>query len=75
MEEIWKDIPNCDGMYKISNHGRIKSLKNNKERILKTLNNGKNHSYIVLNNKSYSINKLHTLVFYKEIRDSKNKKL
>jgi hypothetical protein len=73
MEEIWKDIPNFDGVYKISNHGRIKSLKNNKERILKPLNNGRDYYYVFLNNKSFSINKLHTLVFYKEIRDSKNK--
>lgn len=26
MEEIWKDIPNYEGMYQISNFGRVKSL-------------------------------------------------
>lgn len=27
MKEIWKDIPNYEGLYQISNLGRIKSLK------------------------------------------------
>ena len=27
MEEIWKDIPNYEGLYQISNLGRIKSLE------------------------------------------------
>ena len=26
MKEIWKDIPNYEGIYKISNLGRLKSL-------------------------------------------------
>ncbi len=26
MEEIWKDIPEYEGMYQISNLGRVKSL-------------------------------------------------
>jgi len=26
-QEIWKDIPGCDGYYQVSNKGRIKSLK------------------------------------------------
>ena len=36
MQEIWKDIPNYEGIYQISNLGRIKSLKG-KEKILKLL--------------------------------------
>jgi hypothetical protein len=35
MEEIWKDIPDCDGIYKVSNLGNLKSLKFGKEKILK----------------------------------------
>lgn len=33
--EIWKDIPEYEGIYQISNLGRVKSLKFNRERILK----------------------------------------
>lgn len=39
MEEIWKDIPEYEGLYQASNYGKIKSLGNGKthktERILK----------------------------------------
>ena len=39
MEEIWKDVPNYEGLYQASNLGKIKSLPRNgtiqKERILK----------------------------------------
>lgn len=37
MNEIWKDIPNYEGLYQASNLGRIKSLKRKgaKEKILK----------------------------------------
>lgn len=39
MKEIWKDIPDYEGLYQVSNLGRIKSLPRNgtikKERILK----------------------------------------
>jgi hypothetical protein len=28
MEEIWKDIPNYEGLYQASNLGRIKTAKN-----------------------------------------------
>ena len=43
MKEIWKDIPNYEGLYQISNFGRVKSLprmmKNRKcEEIIKTPN-------------------------------------
>lgn len=32
--EIWKDVPNYNGDYQVSNFGRVKSLKRNKEIIL-----------------------------------------
>ena len=34
-EEIWKDIEGYDGLYQISDKGRVKSLKFGKEKILK----------------------------------------
>lgn len=33
-EEIWKDIKGYDGKYQVSNLGRVRSFKYNKERIL-----------------------------------------
>ena len=33
--EIWKDIEGYDGMYQVSNLGRVKSFKQGKERIMK----------------------------------------
>ncbi len=35
MEEIWKDVPNYEGMYQVSNIGRVKSIKFKKHKILK----------------------------------------
>ena len=37
--EIWKDIPNYEGIYQASNLGRVKSFYGLKERILKPLIN------------------------------------
>lgn len=36
MDEIWKDIKNYEGMYQISNTGKVKSFRNNEPRIMKT---------------------------------------
>ena len=41
MEE-WKDIPGYAGLYQVSNLGRVKSLRFNKERIMKSTNS---HGY------------------------------
>ena len=35
--EIWKDIKEYEGLYQVSNLGRVKSLKFGKEKILKPL--------------------------------------
>ena len=35
MKEIWKDIKNYEGIYQISNLGRVKSFKNKKPKIIK----------------------------------------
>lgn len=37
MDEIWKDIIGYEGLYQISNLGRVKSLGNNKSRKEKIL--------------------------------------
>ena len=57
MEEIWKDIPNYEGLYQASNFGRIKSIQyfnhvNNKiyprEKILKPILNEKGYCRVDL---------------------------
>lgn len=64
MKEIWKDIKNFEGLYQISNYGRVKSLPkkrnskfNNKEIILKQFKNTNGYFQIDLwkNNKGKHI--------------------
>lgn len=63
MEEIWKDIPNFDGMYQISNLGRVKSLCNDKEKILKTRLHPTGYELINLREKTYRVHYLVAVVF------------
>ena len=47
IEEVWKDIPDYEGLYQISNLGRVKSLPRKwspKETILKA--EGKSEEYL-----------------------------
>ena len=46
--EIWKDIVNYEGLYKVSNFGRVKSLLFGKERIIKQITNNKGYSFVNL---------------------------
>lgn len=51
MEEIWKDIKDFEGLYQISNLGRVKSLNYNrtgKEKILSLLDNGSGYFKVCL---------------------------
>ena len=47
-EEIWRDIEGYEGLYKVSNFGRVKSLKYGKERILKPVKNGCGYIFVNL---------------------------
>lgn len=50
--EIWKDIEGYEGLYQVSNLGRVKSLGNNKsrkEKIMKLSKNKGNYLHVVLN--------------------------
>ena len=67
MEEIWKDIKGYEGLYQVSNLGRVKSLKNSsgksRERI-KTLRVS-NRGYYLVNlckNRYYETKSVHRLV-------------
>ena len=62
-KEVWKSIPNYEGLYEVSSLGRVKSLKFNKERILK--NTIRSDGYSVVGLFKYRIKKdkkVHQLV-------------
>ena len=73
MEE-WKDIQGYEGLYQVSNYGRVKSLEREiirsngkpqiiRERILRGLNNSKDHYHVRLQkNKEYEQPYIHRLV-------------
>ena len=63
MDEIWKDKKYYEGLYQVSNCGRIKSFKWNKEKILQPLiqSNGYYYVGLVKNNKRINY-KIHRLV-------------
>lgn len=48
MKEYWRNIKDYEGLYQVSNHGRVKSLKYGKEKILKAGKNKKGYLYVVL---------------------------
>ena len=71
MKEIWKDIKNFEGLYQVSNLGRVKSLPKytysrgysqlRKEKLLKPCYVGKYRNYLAVrlnNNKQYKIHRL-----------------
>lgn len=63
MAEIFKDIQGFEGLYQISNFGKVKSLLNGKEKILKQKRNSKGYLSVALrkDNKIY-YRKTHRLV-------------
>jgi len=61
--EIFKDIPGYEGIYQVSNLGRVKSLKFNREKILKPGIDKKGYLHVVLYNEGKQKTKrLHQLV-------------
>ena len=69
MKEVWKDIDGYEGLYQISNQGRVKSLARNEkyckrsETILKTFMCGSGYQEVILRNKTERKPKLiHRLV-------------
>jgi len=66
MEEIWKDVPNYEGIYQVSNLGRVKSLGNDKkrrEKILKGCVDSAGYKHVILcNGKFNKLFKIHSLV-------------
>lgn len=71
MEEIWKDIEGCDGRYKVSNLGRVKSIRKikyrncYKETILKpVIQKSNGYCYVSLRNENgiFKNHRIHRLV-------------
>lgn len=66
MIEIWKDIKGYEGLYQVSNLGRVKSLGNNKrrkEKILKQVEDGGGYLFVLLcKNGKGKMFKVHRLV-------------
>ena len=63
MIEEWKDIPNYEGVYLISNLGNIKSVKFGKERVLKPQTNTKGYFIVGLyKDKKMKSKQIHQLV-------------
>ena len=66
--EIFKDIVDYEGLYQISNLGRVKSLKFNKEKLLKPVKRNGYHRFIFYKDysKTFSLHRLLMLTFKPE---------
>ena len=80
MEEIWKDIKGYEGLYQISNLGRVKSLISStpdKEKFISIINGKKNgYCYAMLHksgrNKNYLLHRLIAENFIPNIENKPN---
>lgn len=75
MEEIWKPVIGFDGLYEVSNLGRVKSIKFNKEKILKPQDNGRGYLTVHIRNFEYDKKHyIHRIVAetFLEKKDGKN---
>jgi hypothetical protein len=72
--EIWKDIKGYEGHYQVSNLGNVKSLKFNREKILKKLINTDGYFQLGLSIKSVvKIQKIHQLMAIAFLNHTPNK--
>ena len=69
--EIWKDVPGYIGLYKVSNYGRVKSVK--KQLVLKTCGSGNRYKTVALCNGMRKTFRLHRLVAAAFIPNPDNK--
>jgi len=63
-DEVWRPIRGYEGHYEISNHGNVRSLKNNKNKLLKNIIGYKGYRVVnlSLNDKKVKKYKIHVLV-------------
>jgi len=73
MKEVFKDIINYEGIYQISNYGRVKSFKFNKETILKNPKTGHGYGQVNLSKKgkveTLKVHKLVAIYFLNHVPD------
>ena len=69
--EIWKDVPGYIGLYKVSNYGRVKSVK--KQLVLKTCGSGNRYKTVALCNGMRKTFRVHRLVAAAFIPNPDNK--
>ena len=69
--EIWKDVPGYVGLYKVSNYGRVKSIK--KQLVLKICGSGNRYKTVALCNGMRKTFRLHRLVAAAFIPNPDNK--
>lgn len=76
-QEIWKDIKGYEGLYQISNLGRVKSLPRNgtikTKRIIKYELDKYGYPQVILNNKKHKCFRVHRLVAEAFILNPQNK--
>jgi len=64
MNEIWVDVIGYEGLYRVSNLGRVMSLLFARERIMKTPLSGDGYYSVKLcRNREFKFNKIHRLVY------------
>lgn len=69
IEEVWKDIPGYEGLYQVSNLGRVYSIRNNMIRKLSLDKHGYQVVSLKINGK-VKLSKVHRLVLYAFIGES-----
>ena len=71
--EIWKPVMGYEGLYEVSNLGRVRSYQHDNERILSLCDNGKGYKYVQLNNGGRHKEYIHRLVALHFISNPDNK--
>lgn len=67
MKEIWKDIKGYETLYQVSNLGRVKSIKNGRNRLLKPALISSGYYQVQLQNRRFLIHRLVAEAFIKAI--------
>lgn len=72
MKEIWRDIAGYEGIYQVSNMGRVKSSKNKYEKFLKPVTCGGYQRVRLCKNGNEKMKYVHRLVACAFIENSRN---